>query len=217
MHLVIISGSVFGTVDLVADEAPCVRRRVCRLAVASAGARRAAGLGARGPAGVAARPPVWASWIVWCRCFIPCATVSRCLPGCLRGDRAGRLGLRRHLLPGGEQMRELLLELQGREAQPMLRLDASETVTPDTDAGACAGADTSAPTSPRQLSRSGRRWPAGSGRPHEQQNLPVLNLQPAECLELLQQLLMLWRELLSIGFEYPCDSCTQGRRPSSSV
>jgi len=29
---------------------------------------------------------------------------------------------------------ELLLELQGREAQPMLRLDASETVTPDTDA-----------------------------------------------------------------------------------
>ena len=35
---------------------------------------------------------------------------------------------------GGEQMRELLLELQGRAAQPMLRLDASETVTPDTDA-----------------------------------------------------------------------------------
>ena len=31
-------------------------------------------------------------------------------------------------------MRELLLELQGSEALPMLRLDASETVTPDTDA-----------------------------------------------------------------------------------
>lgn len=35
---------------------------------------------------------------------------------------------------GGEQMRELLLELGTREVLPMLRLDASETVTPDTDA-----------------------------------------------------------------------------------
>lgn len=35
---------------------------------------------------------------------------------------------------GGEQMRELLLELGVREALPMLRLDASETVTPDDDA-----------------------------------------------------------------------------------
>lgn len=35
---------------------------------------------------------------------------------------------------GGEQMRELLLELGMREALPMLRLDASETVTPEDDA-----------------------------------------------------------------------------------
>ncbi|MDG1583303.1 flavodoxin [Pseudomonas sp. GOM6] len=35
---------------------------------------------------------------------------------------------------GGEQMRELLLELGVREVVPMLRLDASETVTPDEDA-----------------------------------------------------------------------------------
>ena len=35
---------------------------------------------------------------------------------------------------GGEQMRELLLELGVREVLPMLRLDASETVTPDEDA-----------------------------------------------------------------------------------
>ena len=34
----------------------------------------------------------------------------------------------------GEQFRELLLELQASEALPMLRLDASETVTPETDA-----------------------------------------------------------------------------------
>ena len=35
---------------------------------------------------------------------------------------------------GGEQMRELLLELGMREVLPMLRLDASETVTPEDDA-----------------------------------------------------------------------------------
>lgn len=35
---------------------------------------------------------------------------------------------------GGEQMHELLLDLGMREVLPMLRLDASETVTPDEDA-----------------------------------------------------------------------------------
>ena len=35
---------------------------------------------------------------------------------------------------GGEQMRELLLELGVRGVLPMLRLDASESVTPDEDA-----------------------------------------------------------------------------------
>lgn len=35
---------------------------------------------------------------------------------------------------GGEQLRELLLELQAVEALPMLRLDASETVSPELDA-----------------------------------------------------------------------------------
>ncbi|WP_249677491.1 flavodoxin [Pseudomonas abieticivorans] len=35
---------------------------------------------------------------------------------------------------GGEQLRELFAELGVREVQPMLRLDASETVTPETDA-----------------------------------------------------------------------------------
>lgn len=35
---------------------------------------------------------------------------------------------------GGEQMRELFTELGIREVQPMLRLDASESVTPETDA-----------------------------------------------------------------------------------
>lgn len=34
----------------------------------------------------------------------------------------------------GEQFRELLLELQASEALAMLQLDASETVTPETDA-----------------------------------------------------------------------------------
>lgn len=35
---------------------------------------------------------------------------------------------------GGEQIRDLLLEVQARELLPMLRLDASETVTPEQDA-----------------------------------------------------------------------------------
>ncbi|MCO7595439.1 MULTISPECIES: flavodoxin [Pseudomonas] len=35
---------------------------------------------------------------------------------------------------GGEQLRELFAELGLREVLPMLRLDASETVTPETDA-----------------------------------------------------------------------------------
>jgi MioC protein len=35
---------------------------------------------------------------------------------------------------GGEQLRELFAELGVREVLPMLRLDASETVTPETDA-----------------------------------------------------------------------------------
>ncbi len=35
---------------------------------------------------------------------------------------------------GGEQIRELFMELGIREVQDMLRLDASETVTPETDA-----------------------------------------------------------------------------------
>jgi MioC protein len=35
---------------------------------------------------------------------------------------------------GGEQMRELFAELGVREVLPMLRLDASETVTPEADA-----------------------------------------------------------------------------------
>ncbi|KPA93384.1 flavodoxin [Pseudomonas sp. RHF3.3-3] len=35
---------------------------------------------------------------------------------------------------GGEQFRELFAELGLREVQPMLRLDSSETVTPETDA-----------------------------------------------------------------------------------
>ncbi|QBF25215.1 flavodoxin [Pseudomonas tructae] len=35
---------------------------------------------------------------------------------------------------GGEQLRELFAEMGLKEVQPMLRLDASETVTPETDA-----------------------------------------------------------------------------------
>ncbi|WP_213875240.1 flavodoxin [Pseudomonas sp. dw_358] len=61
------------------------------------------------------------------------------LPGALRGLPGGVIGLGDSsygdtFCGGGEQLRELFAELGVREVQPMLRLDASETVTPETDA-----------------------------------------------------------------------------------
>lgn len=61
------------------------------------------------------------------------------LPTVLRGVPGGIIGLGDasygdSYCGGGEQMRELFAELGVDELQEMLRLDASETVTPETDA-----------------------------------------------------------------------------------
>lgn len=61
------------------------------------------------------------------------------LPAALRGLPGGVIGLGDSsygdtYCGGGEQLRELFAELGVREVLPMLRLDASETVTPETDA-----------------------------------------------------------------------------------
>ena len=137
MHVVIISGSVFGTADLVADEAATVLAdaglQTTRLKPASVDALLAAkpeallvccsttGMGEL-PDGVMPfyselndRFPLFTG--------IPFGVIAL-------GDSA----YADTFCHGGEQFRELLLELQAREAIPMLRLDASETVTPETDA-----------------------------------------------------------------------------------
>lgn len=61
------------------------------------------------------------------------------LPGAWRGLPGAVIGLGDSsygdtFCGGGEQLRELFAELGVREVLPMLRLDASETVTPETDA-----------------------------------------------------------------------------------
>lgn len=56
----------------------------------------------------------------------------RALPGAVIG--LGDASYGDTFCGGGEQMRELFAELGLREVLPMLRLDASESVTPETDA-----------------------------------------------------------------------------------
>ena len=67
------------------------------------------------------------------------STLRDQLPGALRGLPGAVIGLGDAsygdtFCGGGEQMRELFGELGVREVLPMLRLDASESVTPETDA-----------------------------------------------------------------------------------
>ncbi|MCY1459413.1 hypothetical protein D9M71_768840 [compost metagenome] len=67
------------------------------------------------------------------------STLRDILPAAWRGLPGGVIGLGDSsygdtYCGGGEQLRELFAELGVREVQPMLRLDASETVTPELDA-----------------------------------------------------------------------------------
>lgn len=139
MKLVIISGSVYGTADLVADEAANQARAAGLEAV------RMKGEGASVDGLLAEN----ADALLVC-----CATTGMGeIPDSLVAFHA-ELHDRFPLLTGlpfgvialgdsaygdtfclaGEQWRDTLLELQAREALPMLRVDASETVTPETDA-----------------------------------------------------------------------------------
>jgi len=67
------------------------------------------------------------------------STLRDTLPAAWRGLPGGVIGLGDSsygdtFCGGGEHMRELFAELGVQEVQPMLRLDASESVTPETDA-----------------------------------------------------------------------------------
>ncbi|KJK18336.1 flavodoxin [Pseudomonas sp. BIGb0427] len=67
------------------------------------------------------------------------STIRDALPAEWRGLKGAVIGLGDSsygdtFCGGGEQLRELFAEMGLVEVQPMLRLDASETVTPETDA-----------------------------------------------------------------------------------
>ena len=129
MKLVIISGSVYGTADLVADEAA---------SLASAAGFQAARM----------KTPSVDALLICCATTgmgeIPDNLMSFHLElrdrfPLLTGVPFGVIGLGDTAYGdtfclAGEQFRDTLQELQAREALPMLRLDASETVTPETDA-----------------------------------------------------------------------------------
>lgn len=137
MRLAILSGSVFGTADFLADEA----------------AERCAAAGLQvsriKPASVDALLDAKADAILVCcsttgmgelpETIMPFYSEMQTRFPLLTGIPFGVIGLGDSsygdtYCQGGEQIRELLLELQAREALPMLQLDASETVTPEEDA-----------------------------------------------------------------------------------
>lgn len=137
MHLAILSGSVFGTADVVAD----VATERCR----------AAGLQ------VTRIKPVTVDGLLEANAdaFLACCSTTGMgeLPSSIQDfyyEMESRLplltgkpfgvialgdaGYGDTFCLGGEQIRDLLLEVQANEILPMLRLDASETVTPEQDA-----------------------------------------------------------------------------------
>lgn len=137
MHLVIVSGTVFGTADLVADEAQALLQaaglQVSRLRSLNLDALLAlqaeALLVCTSTTGMGELPEPLVPLFYEMRDRFPLLT------GVPFGVIAlGDAGYGDTFCQAGEDFRELLLELQAREAEPMLRLDASETVTPETDA-----------------------------------------------------------------------------------
>lgn len=137
MQVVILSGSVFGTADMVADEAASVCA-AAGLDVVRVKPATVDGLLASQPAGLLVctsttgmgeLPDSFMPFYLELQSRFPLQTGVRfgviALGDAAYGDT---------FCQGGELIRELLLELQAVEALPMLRLDASESVTPEADA-----------------------------------------------------------------------------------
>ncbi|MEH6565682.1 MAG: flavodoxin domain-containing protein [Halopseudomonas sp.] len=137
MHLVIVSGTVFGTADLVADEAQAFAQaaglQVSRLRTLNLDALLAlepdALLICTSTTGMGELPEPLVPLFHEMRDRFPLLP-ARPFGVIALGDAA----YGDTFCQAGEDFRELLLELQARETEPMLRLDASETVTPETDA-----------------------------------------------------------------------------------
>jgi MioC protein len=137
MRVGIISGSVFGTADLVADEAASVvsaaGHEPVRLRPVSVDGllelNADAWLLVSSTTGMGELPETLAPFFFEMRDRFPLLT-GKPFGVIALGDSA----YGDTFCQGGEQLRELWLELQARELQPMLRLDASESVTPEEDA-----------------------------------------------------------------------------------
>lgn len=137
MHLVVISGSVYGTADLVADEAAQRCRaaglEVSRIKPANVDALLEAApdiiLGCVSTTGMGELPDSFVPFFAELQDRFPLLTGKGFAVIGLGDSAYGDT-----FCQGGEQLRELLLELQAVETLPMLRLDASETVSPELDA-----------------------------------------------------------------------------------
>lgn len=137
MHLAVLSGSVYGTADLVADEAAERCRQagleVSRIRPASVDALLESApdaiLGCVSTTGMGELPDPFVPFFVSLQDRFPLLTGKPFAIIALGDSAYGDT-----FCQGGEQFRELLLELQAVETLPMLRLDASETVSPELEA-----------------------------------------------------------------------------------
>ena len=137
MHLVIVSGSVFGTADEVADMAQdrckAAGLQVSRLKPATVDALLEASpdaiLVCCSTTGMGELPANIQDFYYEMESRFPLLTDK---PFGVIG--LGDAGYCDTFCQGGEQMRELLLDVQASELLPMLQLDAAETVTPVEDA-----------------------------------------------------------------------------------
>jgi MioC protein len=137
MRVGIISGTVFGTADLVADEAASMLagagHEPVRLRPATVDAllelNADAWLLVSSTTGMGELPETLTPFFFEMRDRFPLLT-GKPFGVIALGDSA----YGDTFCQGGEQLRELWLELQAQEMQPMLRLDASESVTPEEDA-----------------------------------------------------------------------------------
>jgi MioC protein len=137
MHVAVLSGSVYGTADLVADEA-ADRCREAGLGVSRIKPANVDGLLEANPdailvcvstTGMGELPDSFMPFFIGLQDRFPLFTGKPFAVVALGDSAYGDT-----FCQGGEQLRELLLELQAHEALPMLRLDASETVSPELDA-----------------------------------------------------------------------------------
>lgn len=136
MHLAILSGSVFGTADFLADEAAerCAAAglQVSRIKPVSADALLAANPDAIlvfcSTTGMGELPePIMPFYAEMQERFPLLTDIPFGVVGL--GDSSYD-----SYCQGAEDLRELFLDLQARELLPMLRVDGSETVTPEEDA-----------------------------------------------------------------------------------